>query len=177
MVDVVNSVATSAAILRLGSNAPGQNNALDQQNLIAEAVTSGAPTTPQAPYVSPYISVNYDYDKAVLQIRDAETGDVQEQFPTNSRLAEIRRAQVQLEQADRIENARLEQPQTGSSDQSQQQAIAQASTQVITVQDVTSAPPANAGGGFSPQIAVAALSAASSSSVSVDTQSSVSVQA
>ena len=30
----------------------------------------------QAPYVSPYISMDYTYDKAILQIRDSDSGEV-----------------------------------------------------------------------------------------------------
>jgi hypothetical protein len=175
MVDVVNSSVANAVILRSGGDPSAQSSAR-QANIINEAVASGAPETPQAPYISPYISVNYDYDKAVLQIRDAETGDVQEQFPTNSRLAQIRRAQTQLEQASQVENARLEAPETRADTQPSQQIEVrqQASPDVITVQDVSSAPPANSSS-FSPQIAVAALSAASQSGASNTT--SVSVQA
>lgn len=41
---------------------------------------------PQAPYVSPYISVDYNYDRAVLQLRDSATGDVEGQFPSQAQL-------------------------------------------------------------------------------------------
>lgn len=43
-------------------------------------------TAPQAPYVSPYIFMDVNYDKAVLQIRNSDTGDVLRQFPSESRL-------------------------------------------------------------------------------------------
>lgn len=41
---------------------------------------------PRAPYISPYIHMDVNYDKAVLQIRDSETGDVIRQFPSETRL-------------------------------------------------------------------------------------------
>ena len=178
MVDVVNSSTASAVILLAGGGA-NANGPAQQPDIISEAVQSGAPDTPQAPYVSPYISVNYDYDKAVLQIRDADTGDVQEQFPTNSRLAQIRRAQAQLEQARLAEDAQLSAPETGSSNasasaQAQQAQNNQASSDIIAVQEVTSAPPANSTN-FSPQIAVAALSAASQSGATSSANVSVQV--
>ncbi len=175
MVDVVNSSTASAVILRAGGGA-NANGPAQQPDIISEAVQSGAPDTPQAPYVSPYISVNYDYDKAVLQIRDADTGDVQEQFPTNSRLAQIRRAQAQLEQARLSEDAQLSAPETGSSNagSSAQAQSNQASSDIIAVQEVTSTPPANSTN-FSPQIAVAALSAASQSGATASANVSVQV--
>ncbi|MCB9988723.1 MAG: hypothetical protein H6868_05225 [Rhodospirillales bacterium] len=45
----------------------------------------------QAPYVSPYIHVDLNYDKAVLQIRDSDTGDVLNQFPSQKRLEALAR--------------------------------------------------------------------------------------
>lgn len=47
---------------------------------------------PLAPYISPYIAVNNDYNKAVLQLRDSETGDVINQFPSEQTL-QARQAQ------------------------------------------------------------------------------------
>jgi uncharacterized FlaG/YvyC family protein len=46
----------------------------------------------QAPYVSPYISMDYTYDKAVLQIRDSDSGEVVRQIPTDSQLRAYNRS-------------------------------------------------------------------------------------
>lgn len=170
MVDVVNPLSSSVASLRSASAAQG-----GAPDVITEVVASGAPETPQAPYVSPYISINFDYDKAVLQIRDSDTGNVQEQFPTESRLAEIRRAQAQLDRARQVEQASLSDVPQSTQSSERIGAGGAASSEVITVQDVASSAPANTSG-FSPQIAVAALSSAAQSATPSRT-SNVSVQA
>lgn len=46
----------------------------------------------QAPYVSPYVYVDVNFDRAVLQIRDSDTGDVVRQFPSESEMESRRRA-------------------------------------------------------------------------------------
>ncbi len=53
----------------------------------------------QAPYISPYIHVDVDFDRAVLQIRDSDTGDVVRQFPSESELESRRRASAQAQAA------------------------------------------------------------------------------
>ncbi len=55
---------------------------------------------PQAPFVSPYISVDLNFNRAVLQIRDSDTGDVLRQFPSESRLEQIQRQARSAEQAE-----------------------------------------------------------------------------
>lgn len=47
----------------------------------------------QAPYVSPYISMDYTYDKAILQIRDSDSGEVVRQIPTDNQLRAYNRSQ------------------------------------------------------------------------------------
>ena len=41
---------------------------------------------PQAPYVSPYIYIDVAHNRAVLQLRNGETGDVEGQFPSEASL-------------------------------------------------------------------------------------------
>ena len=48
----------------------------------------------QAPYISLYIKMDVNFDKAILQIRDGDTGDVVRQIPTESQLEAYRRAQT-----------------------------------------------------------------------------------
>lgn len=153
MVDAVSTNVASASVLQNAVN-PIRANV----EVSAPAEIETVARAPQAPFISPYISVDPTFNRAVLQIRDSETGDVQDQFPTRSRLAEISNAQQRQE---------LTAPQ---SEVSAQQAQA---SDIITVQEVTTAPPSN-GSIPSPQIAVAALSAgaqsaqpAAASSVSV----------
>lgn len=89
MIETVNSALANASILRpqdSGTNASAQN-APQTSSSPSEAGVS----VPKAPYISPHIEVDLDYDKAVLQVRDSETGDVVRQFPSESRLQELRR--------------------------------------------------------------------------------------
>ena len=145
MVDAVSSNVASAAVLQNAVN-PIRANV----EVSAPAEIETVARAPQAPFISPYISVDPTFNPAVLQIRDPETGDVQDQFPTRSRLAEISSAQQRQE----LTTSRSE----GAAPQQQQ---AQASD-IVTVQEVTAAPPSN-GSIPSPQIAVAALSAGAQS--------------
>lgn len=87
MIEAVNSVLSNAPLLR--GNAE-QSSSARPENIVAESISR----IPQAPYVSPYISVDVNFDRAVLQIRDGETGDVVRQFPSESALEAVRRAQT-----------------------------------------------------------------------------------
>ncbi|PZO88742.1 MAG: hypothetical protein DI626_01035 [Micavibrio aeruginosavorus] len=50
----------------------------------------------QAPYVSLYIKVDVNFDKALLLMRDSDTGDVVRQIPSETQLEAYRRAQKVL---------------------------------------------------------------------------------
>lgn len=79
MLEAVTSVLQTAPVAR--GNADQVSNARSfaaNPDKIQEA--------PRAPYISPYIYMDVNYDKAVLQIRDSETGDVVRQFPSETRL-------------------------------------------------------------------------------------------
>jgi hypothetical protein len=86
----------------------------------------------QAPYVSPYIAIDTDYNRAVLQLRNGETGDVTDQYPSRSRLQEL--AQIAAREA--AKQAATKAPSTGPKDEAdsaqafvQQQQSSSASTQ------------------------------------------------
>ncbi|MGH1375706.1 MAG: flagellar protein FlaG [Alphaproteobacteria bacterium] len=154
MIEAANSVLSNASALR--SNSADQLASSRAATVsVAAADSSVAPQAPQAPFISPYISVDLNYNKAVLQIRDSDTGDVQQQFPTESRL----RAQRQASQA--IETRELTSPEVSVPDVSISPAadsVAATTPEIITVQDVTSAPPANTASQL-PQVAAATLAA------------------
>ena len=87
MIEAVNSVL---------SNAPFTKAVVEQQSVATSFAANPervqqAPI--QAPYISLYIKVDTKFDKAVLQIRDNDTGDVVRQIPTESQLEAYRRAQ------------------------------------------------------------------------------------
>jgi hypothetical protein len=88
MLEAVNSVLSNASYTRAAAvqqsvvNSYAANPARVQQ----------APL--QAPYISLYIKVDNNFDRAILQIRDNQTGDVVRQIPTESQLEAYRRAQT-----------------------------------------------------------------------------------
>ncbi|MGH1378192.1 MAG: hypothetical protein ACRBB3_05155 [Alphaproteobacteria bacterium] len=152
MIEAVSSSLASAQSLR--SN-------------VAEGVSSvsveGARAAPQAPYISPHISIDLAHNKAVIEIRDSDTGDVQQQFPSESRLAQISQAQARLESERSVRDVDLPDAPSFSSDTSEGASGSLPSStikssDIVTVQDITSSGSANTSLP-SPQIATAALSA------------------
>ncbi len=89
----------------------------------------------RAPYVSPYIYYNDTYNKAVLAIRDSDSGEIVRQIPTDSQLRAYQKAQqVPLPQAKQsdVNVTSVEAPQVREAVQSQppqqQQQVRQAET-------------------------------------------------
>lgn len=184
MVDVVNSSLVGAVNLR--SAVQDQSG---PQGQAASSVQSGGLSTPRAPFISPVISLDTNYNKAVLQIRNAETGDVEQQFPTRNRLAELRQDQArqdrarEAQQQESVSQTNAQSVQALSSELSfEDQSISQVqpasqSLDIVTVQEVTSPDrAANAAPTSTPQVAVAALSAGAQSGQSA-VSSNVSVLA
>ncbi|MCC7305716.1 MAG: hypothetical protein IT558_05595 [Alphaproteobacteria bacterium] len=94
MIEAVNSVVSSAPLAR------GNTDQVDvaQSYAANPSRVQQARPLPQAPYVSPYIHVDVNHNKAVLQIRDGETGDVVRQFPSETTM-QLQNAVVQAETA------------------------------------------------------------------------------
>ena len=86
MIESVNSAIATSAVSRVQSGQQSSGGALDQE---VRTVKEG----PRAPYISPYRVYNNDFDRTVLLIRDSETGDVVNQYPTESQLRAYQRAQ------------------------------------------------------------------------------------
>jgi len=87
MIEAVNSVL---------SNAPYTKAAVEQQS-VSQAYAANpdkVQQAPQAPFISPYVHMDVNFDKAVLLLRDAQTGDVVRQIPTESQLEAYKRAQT-----------------------------------------------------------------------------------
>lgn len=82
MIEAVNSVIANASLLRGNTE---QTDVTRSYAVNPESLQK-APSTPQAPYISPFIHVDTNYNKAVLLIRDSDTGDVVRQFPSESAL-------------------------------------------------------------------------------------------
>lgn len=172
MIEAVNSVVSNASALRGSAEQVSTARSLVAGPGGVQAA-AGPPESPKAPYISPYISLDYNYDRAVLQIRDSDTGEVQAQFPTESRLAAQQRAEAAREQAsarlqrtDESRQAETRQAQASTGEKAPRAEVK--TTDIVSVQEAISATPSN-----TPQAAVAALSAgaqagqATSSGVSV----------
>jgi hypothetical protein len=94
MIEAVNAVVANASLLRGSAEQASVARSFAANPARVQEVI-------QAPYVSPFIYVDVNYDKAVLQIRDSDTGDVLKQFPSEqtmairSRIAQSQAAQTQ----------------------------------------------------------------------------------
>jgi len=86
MIEAVNSVLSNSAATR---------QAVEQQSTVRSLAANPDRTQEvvRAPFVSPYISLDRNSNRAVLQIRDSETGDVLRQYPTETQLRAYRNAQ------------------------------------------------------------------------------------
>lgn len=85
MIEALNSNIANAALVR---------GTTEQAFLARPSAISSAPVAEAggnrqvvlAPYISPFVYVDNQFNKAVLQIRDSETGEVQRQFPSEQTL-------------------------------------------------------------------------------------------
>lgn len=137
MIEAVNSVVANAPLLR-GSAEP--TNAARSNTSRVQEVTSAAASMPQAPFISPFIFMDVNFDQAVLQIRDPQTGDVVEQIPSRSRMELQQRSQTPVADAQNAEGANVQQAvqAQASSSAFQAQAIAQAFSQATASQSASS---------------------------------------
>ncbi|MBK6897070.1 MAG: flagellar protein FlaG [Alphaproteobacteria bacterium] len=161
MIEAVNSSVSSSAVLRATADQASTQRAQSANPARVQEAAEPLRDAPQVPYISPYIHLDLNYNKAVLQIRDSSTGDVVRQFPSEESL-EVRRLQS-LRQQESSEPVEVEEAVTPevreTTAQPSRSRIPGKSTSadIITVQDVTSSPPANSSA--PPQIATAAFSA------------------
>lgn len=79
MLEAVNSVMSNAPLLR------GQSEQQSQSRALATNPDS-VQVAPQAPFISPYIHMDVHYGKAVLALRDSETGDFLTTIPSDAKL-------------------------------------------------------------------------------------------
>ncbi len=86
MIEAVNSTLSASSATR---NVAAQNSTANSLSANPDKVQQVA----QAPYVSPYIAIDRSSNRAVLQIRDSDTGDVVRQFPTQGQLDAYRTTQ------------------------------------------------------------------------------------
>lgn len=167
MIEAVNSTVANATTVRGVVGQVDSASIASVATVLPASGSNAAPSAPQAPFVSPFISVDLNFNRPVLQIRDAQTGDVKQQFPTESRLAQIATMQAQLRGAipehSSVQVVQTTPTPSGGGSVAQTSQVAVQTVDVTTVQDVTSTPASNTASS-TPQVAVAALSAAAQSS-------------
>lgn len=150
MIEAVNSVLSNAPIARAMA---------DQQSVATSfaANPDRVQVVAQAPFISPYIHVDVNFDKAVLQIRDSETGDVVRTIPTEGQMEAYRRAQTTQSPVMNREAPEARQETPSESVRDVAPAPAQSSAPVSSSAPVASAP-------------AAAPAPVAAAQVSVDTQ-------
>lgn len=85
MIEAVNSVIANSQLVRNVTEQAAPVRAPVVSNIVAQPTES--PPIILAPYISPFVYVDNQFNKAVLQIRDSDTGEVQRQFPSEQTLA------------------------------------------------------------------------------------------
>ena len=79
-VEAVNSVIASSAVAR------GSVDQISASRAAQVAAPSGDGVSLETPYRSLNVEIDTNYDRAVLQVRDSQTGDVLNQFPSDTAL-------------------------------------------------------------------------------------------
>ena len=111
MIESVNSVVQSTPITRADLQEFVRENSVQLQAEVREPA--------RAPFISPVIAVNVEYDTAVLEIRNSSTGDVIEQIPSDPRLEAQLREQARLDTQREIAQEQFTQPQSSRSESAQ----------------------------------------------------------
>lgn len=99
MIEAVTSAVSNASLLRGGAEQINSLRSAELSTLSAPKFDTSTIELPKAPYISPRVSVDSNYNQAVLQILDSETGDVLTQFPTERTLQSRQSEQLRLEQS------------------------------------------------------------------------------
>ena len=134
MIEAVNSVLSTISASR---------GIADQQST-ARSLSANPEKIQEAakvPYVSPYISIDRGYNKAVLQIRDSDTGDVVRQFPTEGQLKAYRTAQQFSERQKAQSDSQLREATSGNNTQQQASVESPVVTDVAAPQASSAATP------------------------------------
>lgn len=168
MIEAVNSVIASSQLVRSGA----EQAAAVRPNAVANIAAQPTESAPiiLAPYISPFVYVDNQFNKAVLQIRDSDTGEVQRQFPSEETMRARAAAQDALEDT-QLQQQQLSSPAAALQTQSLQSATLFAASQIgsdVSAPQQASAPAPNVA---QAQIASAALSAASAAGPSTSTVS------
>jgi uncharacterized FlaG/YvyC family protein len=161
MFEAVNSVISNASFIRQAAEQQSSARSVASQTSEVSSISE----TPKAPYISPYVTMDLNYDKAVLQIRDSDTGDVLKQFPSEETLASRQRQQVAEQRVERQERAVQQEINTKPAAERTSSASALIEVQGIKAQTSANAAPAPKAEISSPQFqaAISAINTAAQS--------------
>ncbi len=154
MIEAVNSAVANASLIRANGD---QSQQARLSSIASSSNTEDGVELQLAPYVSPFIEMDTNFNKAVLQIRDSSTGEVQRQFPSETTMR-ARAAQAEIEaqsvrQVVQQSSSDTDAPRTQRSDINTQGFATDAQVSSVRSQSDSAAPSAQS------QIASAAFSA------------------
>lgn len=140
-----------------------QGQLVQQNNVEAQELTR--PEAPVAPFISPYIAFDVNFDTAVLQIRDSNTGDVLRQIPTERSLELRQIVQRRQNAPDPVQALQQEAPTADASAEvaRSQQPVNNVSFEASVVAAQAASPDSPTSTAGSTQVAIAALSAGAQS--------------
>lgn len=168
MIEAVNSVIANSQLVRNVTEQAAPVRAPVVSNIVAQPTES--PPIILAPYISPFVYVDNQFNKAVLQIRDSDTGEVQRQFPSEQTLATRAAAEDALQDT-QLQQSQLSSTAPAQAPQAQGQTLQGATLVAVSEIGSQSAPAPQAPTTAAPsvniaqaQIASAALSAAAQGS-------------
>ena len=161
MIEAVNSAISNAGLARGVAAQAATLNSFAADQVAIESVARA----PLAPFISPYISVDANFDTAVLQIRDSDTGDVLTQFPSESALQQKRTQEARQEAAQLQTQSQTREVREAPAHPDQSVQTTKVHSTAFQAQQVaqSSTPPPPSAVGGDAQAAVAALSAGAQS--------------
>lgn len=130
MIEAVNSVLSNASVIRVAAE---QQSTVRSYAANPERIQEAA----KAPYLSQHIALDGRSNKAVLQIRDTDTGDVLRQFPTEGQLKAYRVAQQFSDRRAAEAKSNAVKPQSVSTGNNQVPSTSGADTKVAAPQTVS----------------------------------------
>ena len=114
MIEAVNSAVANASLLRTNGD---QSQQARLSSLATSSKSEDGVEFQLAPFVSPFIEIDTNFNKAVLQIRDSNTGEVQRQFPSETTMrARAAQAEIESQSVKRTESAPVTQTDTSSAE-------------------------------------------------------------
>ena len=138
-----------------------QSQLVQQNNVETQELTR--PEAPTAPFISPYIAFDVNFDTAVLQIRDSSTGDVLRQIPTERSLELRQIVQRRQDAPNPVETLQQRAPTVTQESAAPQPTVNNVSFEASVVAAQAASPDAPTSTAGTTQVAIAALSAGAQS--------------